>query len=121
MAGIDSRLFLSNFDQGLDSHFRPSEAKSETQISAPTPCHMGAKQKTSNRKEVKIMTEFYFTNRDDFQNRRPRKRKRQNHRKRPPRIVRVIDGLVHKEIHYDNGDMEIEKKDISSTNPKPKS
>jgi hypothetical protein len=66
------------------------------------------------------MTGFYFTNRDDLQNRKPRRRKRQNHRKRPPRIVRVRDGLVYKEIIYDDGDIVLENKDISSANPKPK-
>ena len=66
------------------------------------------------------MTEFYFTNQDDLQNRKPRKRKRKNHRKRPPRIVRVRDGLVYKEIIYEDGDMVLEKKDISPANPKPK-
>jgi hypothetical protein len=76
--------------------------------------------KSQNRKEVEIMTEFYFTNRDDLQNRRPGRRKRQKHRKRPPRIIRVKDGLVYIEIMYDDGDIVIEKKDISSANPKPK-
>ena len=66
------------------------------------------------------MTEFYFANRDDLPNRKPRKRKRQNHRKRPPRIVRVRDGLFYKEIIYDDGDIVLEKKGISSANPKPK-
>ena len=66
------------------------------------------------------MTEFYFTNRDDPPYRKPRKRKRQSHRKRPHRIVRVIDGLVYKEIIYDDGEMVIENKDISPANPKPK-
>ena len=64
------------------------------------------------------MTEFYFTNRDDLKNRRLRRRKRQTHRKRPPRIVRIRDGLVYKEIIYDDGDIVLEKKDISSANPK---
>ena len=66
------------------------------------------------------MTEFCFTNRDDLPARKPRKRKRQSHRKGPPRIVRVRDGLVCKEIIYDDGDIVLEKKDISSANPKPK-
>ena len=66
------------------------------------------------------MTEFYFANRDDLPNRSPRRRKRQSHRKRPPRIVRVRDGLVCKEIIYDDGDIVLENKDISPTNPKPK-
>jgi hypothetical protein len=84
------------------------------------PYHMVAKQKTSNRKEVKNMAEFYFTNRDDLSNRKPRKRKRQNRRKRPSRIVRVKDGLVYKEIIYEDGKIVLEKKDISSANPKTK-
>jgi hypothetical protein len=66
------------------------------------------------------MTEFYFTNRDDLPNRKPHKRKRQNHRKRPPRIVRIRDGLVYKEIIYDDGDIVLEKKDGSPANLKPK-
>jgi hypothetical protein len=61
------------------------------------------------------MTEFYFTNRDDLKNRRPHRRKR------PPRIVRVIDGLLYKEIiYYEDGKVVREKKDSSSAKPKPK-
>jgi len=66
------------------------------------------------------MTEFYFANRDDLPNRKPRERKRQNHRNRLPRIVRIRDGLVYKEIIYDDGEIELEKKDGSPANLKPK-
>jgi hypothetical protein len=57
------------------------------------------------------MTEAYFTKRGDHQNKKPRKRKRQNDRGRPPRIVRIRDGLVYKEIIYEDGEIVLEKKD----------
>ena len=51
------------------------------------------------------MTEFHFTNRDEFQIRKPRRQKEQRNPKKTRRIVRKITGLFYTEIKYEDGEI----------------
>ena len=55
------------------------------------------------------MTKAYFSNRDEFQIRKPRRQKGQQDRKRRRRIVRETKGLIYTEIEYDDGEIILRK------------
>jgi len=51
------------------------------------------------------MTEAYFTNRDEIQIRKPRRRKGQQNPKKRRRIVGKSKGFFYTEIKYDDGEI----------------